>query len=85
MLKLTLDWAGESPAPLGESDEGLVIVEQVSAKGPNGWPVIAVYVRQAEFEPAHAPAMRLIGWLEEVYGVDGVEEAEELADLAVEV
>lgn len=91
MLKLELDWAGDEMPELGQSsvDEN-VRVELVSEQGPAGWPVIAVYVAQVPYEPAHMAYMRLDGWLRDTYlvGLDEDEmtsQAEELGGMTVEV
>jgi len=86
MLKLKLDWCNEHVlVPEGvDPDEPLLRVEVVREVGPSGWPEIAVYVASEQGEPAHMPAMRLYGWLQGVYGLSD-EEADELAEMAVEV
>lgn len=77
MLKLELDWASDEEPRDGDG----VRVERVSAAGPSGHPVIAVYadgVSGAESGP------KLWAWLVEEYG-SSEDEASELADLAVSV
>ena len=89
MQKLELDWAAEgTPAEradeVGFDGDGAMRVEFDDRPGPSGWPTVRVYAWALEGEQEYVASMRMVGWLQDVYGASE-DEADELAGLAVEV
>jgi hypothetical protein len=83
MQKLLVDWAGEGELPEGvDRDDPNVRVEVVQAKGPAGWPVLAVYASRDAGEPAYRESMRLDGWLRDVYGMEDEDERQDMLTMA---